>query len=153
MTDPPLATTHDALRLYLVSLLYRFEHVVGDAPTTFAAFDAGEGVRAPQQIVRHLTGLIHFAHQNLGGPAAERPEPLDWQGERRRFVQSVQAFDAALAAGAEASGDITLAQMWQGPIVDAMTHIGQLATLRRLAGSPVTSVPYWRVDMPPVADY
>lgn len=148
-----LISTHDAIRHALISLLFRFEHVSADAPAGFASFDAGAGVREPQQIVRHLTGLIRFAHENLGGPGYDRPEALDWAAERRRFIEAVKALDADLAAGAEASGDISLAQMWQGPIIDAMTHIGQLATLRRLAGAPVGPSSYWRVAMSPVADY
>lgn len=148
-----LNSSHDAIRHCLVSLLYRFEHATGDAPDHFASFDSGSGVRTPQQIVLHLTGLIRFAHENLGGPEQPRPEPLDWAAERRRFFDSVQALDISLASGAVGSGDISLAQMWQGPIIDAVTHVGQLATLRRLAGSPVPRTRYWQVEMPPVDAY
>ena len=139
-----LISTHDAIRHALVSLLFRFEHVSADVPAGFASFDAGAGVREPQEIVGHLTGLIRFAHENLGGPGYQRPEALDWAGERRRFIEAVKVLDADLAAGAEASGDISLAQMWRGPIIDAITHIGQLATLRRLAGAPVGPIGPWR---------
>jgi hypothetical protein len=34
-------------------------------------------------------------------------------------------------------GDMTAPRLLQGPFSDAMTHAGQLAMLRRLAGSPV----------------
>jgi hypothetical protein len=158
MTEPPthfpqLESGPAVLRHFLVSLLYRFEHVTGDAPDNFATFDAGGGVRKPEQIVRHLTGLMRFAHENLAGPPSERLEPLAWERERRRFVEAVQALDASLMLGAEVSGEIALAQIWQGPMIDAMTHIGQLASLRRLAGAPIGPAGYWRVTMAAVADY
>jgi len=41
-----------------------------------------------------------------------------------------------LAAGTELSGT-TEERLLQGPFADAISHAGQLAMLRRLAGSPV----------------
>jgi hypothetical protein len=37
------------------------------------------------------------------------------------------------------SVSITDAQLLHGPLADAMTHVGQLAFLRRMCGSPVAS--------------
>ena len=44
------------------------------------------------------------------------------------------ASDAPLQANAE--------KLFQGPIADALTHVGQLCMLRRLAGSPVRGENY-----------
>ena len=45
--------------------------------------------------------------------------------------------------------EISLAQLLQGPISDAMTHAGQLAMLRRMAGSPIPSENFIFADISP----
>jgi len=42
-----------------------------------------------------------------------------------------------IEAGAELREGMTVERLLQGPLSDAMTHAGQLAMLRRLAGAPV----------------
>jgi hypothetical protein len=37
--------------------------------------------------------------------------------------------------------------MFQGPLADALTHVGQLATLRRIAGAPVRGENYVKSDI------
>ena len=138
----------ETIRHFLRSLVYRFGHVTGDAPEAFAAFEAGAEVRTPARIVLHMTGLLDFAADTLIGEPGGKLEPLDWGGERERFMESARRLDRVLRSGAEPPGDISLAQLWQGPIADAMTHVGQLATLRRLCGSPVRRSRYWQVEMP-----
>ena len=148
-----LHTAYDALRHYLVSLVYRFNHVLENAPENFATFEAGEGVREPIRIVRHLTVVIRFSHDQFEEIGAGKLEPLSWEDEKMRFLEAVKAFDVALKNGVsmrETDLNMSLEQVWQGPLVDAMTHIGQLATLRRLAGSPIKSRRYWQLEMPPV---
>ncbi len=38
-------------------------------------------------------------------------------------------------------------RLFQGPIADALTHVGQIAFLRRLAGFPVRGENYARADI------
>ena len=138
-----------ALRHFLRSLVFRFSHVTEGTPESFGSFQAGAEVRTPARTVLHMTGLLDWAANTLLDEPRQTLEPLSWDEERKRFVKSAQRLDRALAAGAEPLGEITLAQLWQGPITDAMTHVGQLATLRRLYGSPVAKgVRYWQVEMP-----
>jgi hypothetical protein len=37
----------------------------------------------------------------------------------------------------------------QGPIGDALTHVGQLVFLRRIAGAPVKQEPYFTAEITP----
>jgi hypothetical protein len=37
----------------------------------------------------------------------------------------------------------------QGPIADALTHVGQIAMLRRLAGCPIPGENYFAADIAP----
>ena len=141
-------TTVDMLRHYLAALAYRFEHVTANAPAGFGDFSAGSEVRTPRHIVRHMTRLVHFAHAQFEEVALAKLEPLSWDEERARFLDSLRALDRAFVQGLEPTGEVSLGQLWQGPLTDAATHVGQLATLRRLAGSPVAPVRYWQVEMP-----
>lgn len=154
---PELSTDRDVLRHFLAALAYRFRHVTEGAPPGFPDLEAGAGVRTPRRIVRHMTGLLLMALEPLAGAAGAEARrdlgPLPWEEERRRFLQVLAALDRAVAGGAEPRGDKELWQLWQGPMIDAMTHVGQLATLRRLAGEPVGAVRYWQVEMPPATTY
>ena len=60
--------------------------------------------------------------------------PLSWAEERLRFYVTLAAFDDRLAAEAELAAPAE--RLFQGPVADALTHVGQLAMLRRLAGCP-----------------
>jgi len=66
--------------------------------------------------------------------------PLPWDQEAQRFFTTLQQFDAYLASGA--APERPAEQLFQGPIADALTHIGQLAMLRRLAGAPIRGENY-----------
>lgn len=143
----PLTTANDALRHVLVTLAYRFEHTVSDAPPGFAAFDAGGGVRTPLALVRHLRRLVRFAAAQWTGAEFADAEPLDWFHELQGWTADVRAFDALLRARPEPGGDIGAHQVLQGPLLDATTHVGQLAMLRRMAGAPVAGQVYWKVEM------
>ena len=141
-------TTEETLRRHLAALAYRFEHVSAGAPEGFGDFSAGAEVRTPRELVRHLTGLVRFAHAQFEEVASDKLEPLSWDQERSRFLDSLRALDRGFAHTSEPTGEVGLEQLWQGPLSDAMTHVGQLAMLRRLAGSPVERVRYWQVEMP-----
>lgn len=150
------------LRNYLAGLVFRFRHVTDESSEDFAGFEAGSGVRTPAELVRHMTGLVLFAARQFeadeeaadlagGGERPSEPQALPWPQERARFVDAVWSFHGMLAGGARLRPGrqiATLEQVWHGPLSDLMTHVGQLATLRRLAGEPVRRVRYWQVDCP-----
>jgi hypothetical protein len=73
--------------------------------------------------------------------------PLPWDQEVARFFASLAQFDAVLAG--DAPLDCTAEKLFQAPIADALTHIGQLAMLRRLAGSPVRGEDFSSADIVP----
>ena len=80
-----------------------------------------------------------------GKPAWTDSAPLPWQEEIARFYRTLGAFDARLAeVGAGAS---TAEKLFQGPIADALTHTGQLAMLRRLAGLKMKGENYYQADV------
>jgi hypothetical protein len=125
------------LRHYLAAIAYRTQKATRDAPDGFPSFAAGNQVRTPVEILRHMTSLIGYTRTLfLGGSYPVKPDPLpSFAEELRRFHDLLQAVSELLEADKPLS--VTPEQVLQGPLADVMTHVGQLALLRRLAGAPV----------------
>lgn len=121
------------LRHTLATLAYRATRALDGAPTEFAVF-AGAG-RTPAQILAHMGDLFDWAlAMATGKPAWRDSEPRAWEAETRRFFAALGKFDGFLASAEPLQAPIE--RLFQGPVADALTHTGQLAMLRRLAGSP-----------------
>jgi hypothetical protein len=126
------------LRHFLAALAYRTQKALRDAPAHYPGFSAGHQARTPVEILRHMTSLMGYTRTFFtGGSYPMKPEPLPtFSAEIERFHEMVSAVGEELEAGTPLSG-ISLPQLLQGPLADAMTHVGQLAMLRRLADAPV----------------
>jgi hypothetical protein len=124
------------LRHFLAALAYRTQKALRDAPPDFGDFSAGGDCRTPSDLVRHMTSVLGYARTFfVGGRYWPDPEP-DLAAEVRRFHAMLGDLAAHLERGDAVTGT-TPARLLQGPFADAMTHVGQLALLRRLAGHPV----------------
>ncbi len=124
------------LRHFLAALAYRGQKALRGAPPSFGTFQAGGQVRTPVELVRHITSVLGYARTYFVG-GSYRPEPLpDLESETARFHAMLLDLVRHLEGGAPWRGT-TAERLLQGPLADAMTHVGQLAMLRRLAGSPV----------------
>jgi hypothetical protein len=123
----------ELLRHTLAALAYRAARALENAPETFAGF-AGAG-RQPLQILAHMGDLFDWAlSMGAGNPRWQNSQPLPWPEEEKRFFASLGAFDDLLASADPLHAPIE--RLFQGPVADALTHVGQLAMLRRLAGCP-----------------
>jgi NAD(P)H-dependent FMN reductase len=142
-----LNTVQDTLRHVLVALADRFEHAVEGVPEVFADFDVGNDTRRPIEIVRHLRGLLRFTTALWRGTDPEALEPEAWDDELAAFRSELRELDALLLAMPAPAGATPTAKILQGPLLDALTHVGQLLTLRRLAGAPAERRRYSLVDM------
>jgi hypothetical protein len=133
-----MTESRQLLQHFLAALAYRTQKALRDASDDFADFHAAPNVRTPRELLRHMTGVIGYARTFLHG-GSFAPPPLD------TFDAEIDRFHATLAELRNDFGDSTLTttisdeQFLQGPMADAMTHAGQLAMLRRIAGSPVAS--------------
>jgi len=129
----PMDEKRDFLRHTLATLAYRTVRALENAPDSFANFDSAG--RRPVQILAHMGDLFHWAlSMAQGNPAWHNTQPLAWPQEQQRFFAALSAFDAYLASSSPIQAPIE--RLMQGPVADALTHVGQLAMLRRLAGSP-----------------
>jgi len=138
-TDP----ARIALRQMAATLAYRAAKVLRDAPPDFAHKSFGDATRQPIRIVAHMGDLMSWGVSMAGGGKEWKPAGGDdWKTEVERFFVGLAALDAALAADGEFRGSID--KLIQGPLADALTHVGQLAMLRGMAGAPVRPESYAR---------
>ena len=127
----------ELLRHFLGAIAYRTQKALRDAPDHYPTFSAGNRVRTPLELIRHMTSLMGYVRTFfVGGSYPMKPEPLStFNDEVARFHDMLEAVGALLAGAAPCS--LTTEQLLQGPFADTMTHVGQLAMLRRLADAPV----------------
>jgi hypothetical protein len=136
------------LRHTLATLAYRAEKPLRDAPPRFESVRAGETTRTAGEILAHLGDLLEWALWHAKGQHVWKPAPPQpWAREVERFYAAIKALDNYLASDLPLNG--APEKIFQGPIADALTHVGQLATLRRLAGSPVRGENYFRAEITP----
>jgi len=132
------------LRHTLATLAYRAARAVEGAPEEFAGY-TGAG-RTPGEILAHMGDLFDWARSIAEGEERwHNSEPLPWAEEKRRFFGALKAFDALLARHEPIHGD--LERLFQGPIADAISHTGQLAMLRRLAGCRIAGENYYKANI------
>lgn len=138
----------ESIRYVLAAVAYRTQKALRGADDHFPHFSAGHGVRTPEELVRHMSSVLGYARTFFIG-GIYQPEPLaSFAAEIERLHELIRDLSAHLAAGT-AIRDITLTQLLQGPVCDAMTHAGQLALLRRLAGAPVPPENFIFADISP----
>jgi hypothetical protein len=146
MTTTEPTTARDLLRHTLATLAYRGGKTVRDTTADFAQFRAGENTRTPLEILAHLGDLMEWALSIAKGKEEwKKRDSGTWDQEAARFFASLQSFDDYLAS-AEPLG-CPAQQLFQSAIADALTHVGQLAMLRGLAGNPIRGENYFLADI------
>jgi hypothetical protein len=138
--------TRAFLRHTVATVAYRGGKAIRDVPASFASFSGDHSDRSAVKILAHIGDLYDWAlSQAKGEEAWNNATPLTWDREVERFHAALQKFDDYLASGAPLA--TTAEQLFQGAIADSLTHVGQLAILRRLAGAKMKSENYSRADI------
>ena len=134
------------LRHAVATLAYRAEKVLRDAAPDFAGMRPSPASRTSLEVLSHLGDLMEWALSLARGENRwQAGEPQDWAGAHARFFQGLAALDAALAE--EPFKGRPTEMIFQGPIADALTHVGQLAMLRGMSGRAVRPESYARADI------
>lgn len=142
VTDP----VRQFLRHAVATVAYRGGKALRGAPPSFAAFRSGETARMPAKVLAHIGDLYDWALSMARGQTAwHDSEPLAWSAEVDRFFAAVKKFDDYLAS--DEPLHTSAEKLFQGAIADSLTHIGQLALLRRLAGAPIRGENYAKADI------
>jgi len=142
--------TTDLLRHCLATVAYRGSKVLRDAPRDFGQFaldpNNEEAFRTPGQILTHMCDLYDWALCLAKGEYRWTDTPQgEWAEDVARFFAAVEQLDVCLASETAFVGSPE--RIFQGPVADSLTHIGQLAMLRRAAGSPTAHENYYRADI------
>jgi hypothetical protein len=136
----------ELLRHGLATLAYRGGKAVRNAPASFADFRCADSSRTPRQILAHIGDLLDWALSIAQGKTSWHDSaPLAWDEEVKRFFAALRRFDDCLASAE--SLQATAEKLFQGPIADALTHVGQIAMLRRIAGGPIKGESYFAADI------
>ena len=134
------------LRHTVATLAYRGGKAVTNAPEGFDEFRVNDSTRTPGQILAHIGDLLDWGLSIASGQQKwHDSKPLAWDDEVARFYAALAAFDAYLAADEPLHAPEE--NLFQGPVADALTHVGQLAMLRRIAGGPMKGENYYRAEI------
>ena len=134
------------LRHTLATLAYRGRKAVLGAPDSFAMFRAGETSRTPNEILAHIGDLLDWALSIAQGKQAWNNSRLSaWNEEVERFFGALHEFDTYLASDSPLA--VPSERLFQGPIADALTHVGQITLLRRLASAPIRGENYFVAEI------
>ena len=133
-------------RHLLATIAYRGSRSLRDAPSGFEDVRLGDGGMTAHELVLHMTNVMAFALATVTGTERIRHEALDWKQQVSRFYSLLSQVDTKLAEGAEMEDGMEL-RLLQGPLADALTHVGQLHAMRRKAGAPVGATNYIRADV------
>ena len=143
---PSSDTKREMLRHTVATLAYRGAKAVRGAPDSFAFYQASDTTRTPAQILAHIGDLMDWGLSIAKGAEAwNNSDPLPWDQEVARFHAAIERFDNYLSSEAEFSASCE--RLFQGPIADALTHVGQLTMLRRIAGAPIKGENYSRAKI------
>jgi hypothetical protein len=134
------------LRHCTAVIAYRGAKAMRGAPPEFATFKAGPTTRTPLEILTHIGDLLEVSGARLHGPAQwKEATPDAWDRQVARFHAALAAIDDALDS--DRPIEVSLEKWYQGPFADALTHVGQLAMLRRMSGAPMKGEAYWFADV------
>jgi hypothetical protein len=136
----------EMLRHTLATVAYRGGKALRGAPPDFAEYRVAQGTRCPLEILAHISDLMDWALSIAQGHEKwNDTRAAVWDGEVERFFTAMTTFDDFLASDTPLQADPE--KLLQGPLADALTHVGQLSMLRRLAGSPLRGESYFTADI------
>ena len=146
MTTSNSDPKRELLRHAVATLAYRGGKAVRNAPAGFADFRGCASGRSAGQILAHLGDLLDWGLSIAQGKQTwKNSEMLPWERETARFFAALQTLDDYLASSEPLHAPAE--KLFQGPVADALTHVGQIAMLRRMAGGPVKGESYFAADV------
>ncbi|HUI84247.1 MAG TPA: hypothetical protein VL240_08490 [Candidatus Binatia bacterium] len=144
--QPVVDPRRELLRHTLATVAYRGGKALRGAPVSFANFGAADSPRTPARILAHIGDLMEWALSNAqGNQKWTESTPLPWDEEVNRFHAALKALDDFLASGQPLAASPEA--LFQGPIADSLTHIGQIAMLRRMAGCQIKAENYYKAEI------
>jgi hypothetical protein len=138
-------TERELLRHFIASIAYHATKAIANTPENYPEFNVGYGVRTPRQILHHMTGVLSYAHSFYEEYETTYFPHKDWKGEVKHFYEILEKLDKSVKK--DNPYGVSLEQILQGPLSDAMAHTGQLLMIRRIAGSPIPAENFIYADI------
>ena len=139
-------SSREMLRHTVATLAYRGGKAITDVPADFGTFHCADTCRTPGEILAHIGDLLDWALVVAKGEYRYEEVPAQsWDQDRARFFAALKELDSYLASDAPLG--YPAETLFQGPIADALTHVGQIAMLRRMAGAPVRGENYFKAEI------
>ncbi len=144
MPDPK----RELLRHLVATVVYRGGLAISGATPDFASFRAYDTTRTPGELLAHIGDLFEGSLYIVKGELVYLTSgSLPWEKEIARFFSAATELDSYIASGAPLACPVE--KLVQGPVGDALTHVGQIVMLRRMAGQPVRAEGYFEADIVP----
>ena len=134
------------LRHLVATIAFRASRALRDTPEDFESVRLAEGGMTARELLLHLSNVMSFALATVSGTERIRHDAVKWPQEVERFYSLLAQIDTRLAEGASVLAGMDL-KLVQGPLADALTHVGQLHAMRRMTGSPVPPTNYIQVEV------
>lgn len=131
------------LRHSLATIIYRFKTAIPNPDDKgYAELNIGNGVRTPIEIINHMYQVVHTTTHYISDATTNNKFTnfLPLKDEYERFIESIFRLDKVLKN--EELNTAYTNRLIQGPISDLFTHIGQLAMLQRVNGTPIKGQNY-----------
>ena len=138
-------TKRKAIIHLIATIKYRFNHAVSNASEEFWQLNPGQGIRKPIDILHHMRGLMYYAEKAITGVRTPMEEVIDVHSELKQFYESMDSLKEEVQQAN--LDDDQWFRMIQGPLSDALTHVGQLAMMRRMHGQPIPKQNFMRADI------
>ena len=153
---PAAPATYDAnamLARIVDGLGFRYRHATEDLRPEDLAYEPGNGGQSCRAVLEHLHGLSGVIYNSFAGQPNPRPRPAApdrWEDLRAATLHNLKKASDLLhtAQGSPQDYDIIFQRgektsrfpVWNlinGPLTDAIYHVGQIVSYRRTAGNPV----------------
>ena len=141
----PTESAKELFRHSLATLSYRGGKAFHGAPDSFSGFRIEDG-RTAGEILAHICDVLDWGLIMAKDKHVWRElTPQTWDQDVERFFAVLRAFDNFVSSDAPLQAPLD--KLFQGPVADALTHVGQIAMLRRLAEAPLKPENYFRADV------
>jgi len=124
------------LRHFLVALRYRCSKAITNVQDNYPSYDIGSDIRKPIEILSHISFVLRCAQSVFNQDIELHREQRSWNEEVDQFYKEIIILDKYITEGIPDREKI-IEKLLQGPLSDAMTHVGQLSMIRRISGDPI----------------
>jgi hypothetical protein len=139
-TIPSEITATNTVCRMLTGIGFRFYWATFNLTEETYSFKSTEGARTIGETVEHVWNLLNWIYGAISSPGKTKPNgAIQLRQETLKLIAILEDSFSVMDNKKLASIRLVKDPFWSiinGPLSDVLTHIGQIATLRRMAGFP-----------------